>query len=82
MAHDRDTYKYHLKSGKKVVHYGITYDLGRREAQHQKRFPGSHIIQIGQPTTRESAMVWEHKEGQRFNKTKKSAVGNSQLSKR
>ena len=28
----RDTYKYHLKRGGKIVHRGITNDLNRREA--------------------------------------------------
>jgi predicted GIY-YIG superfamily endonuclease len=32
----RDTYKYELKDGKKVVYVGITNDPERREAQHRQ----------------------------------------------
>ena len=62
---ERDTYKYHLKQGKKVVHRGITYDLNRREAQHQEQFLGSRIEQVGRLTTREAALKWERQGGKR-----------------
>ena len=55
----RDTFKYHLKDGGRVVHRGITNDLARREAEHQERFPGARIEQIGRRTTREAALQWE-----------------------
>ena len=61
----RDTYKYQLKKGPKVVHKGITYDLGRREAEHQRDHPGSHIKQVGRRTTREAALKWERQGGKR-----------------
>lgn len=32
---NRDTYKYELRNGNKVVYVGITNDLGRREAEHR-----------------------------------------------
>ena len=62
---ERDTHKYHLKQGRKTVHKGITYDLERREAQHQEQFPGSTIKQVGRRTTRESALKWERAGGNR-----------------
>ena len=62
---ERDTYKYHLKRGGKVVHRGITYDLERREVQHQEEFPGSKIDQVGRRTNRESALKWEREGGRR-----------------
>ena len=65
MAKERDTYKYQLKDSKKVVHRGITYDLERREAEHQQQFPGSRIEQVGRRTTRESALKWERQGGKR-----------------
>ena len=65
MAKRRDTHKYHLKQGKKVVHKGITYDLERREAQHQEEFPGSQAQQVGRRTTREAALKWEREGGKR-----------------
>ena len=66
---ERNTFKYHLKKGHKVVHRGITYDLSRREAQHQEKFPGTHIEQIGRRTTREAAFRWEREGGKRHYKT-------------
>ena len=62
---DRDTYKYHLKQGNKVVHRGITNDLRRREAERQREFPGSKIEQMGHRTTREAALKWEREGGKR-----------------
>jgi predicted GIY-YIG superfamily endonuclease len=61
----RDTFKYHLKRGARVVHRGITNDLARREAEHQDRFPGATIHQVGRRTTREAALEWERQGGRR-----------------
>jgi len=63
----RDTYKYQLKIGRKVVHIGHTSDLKRREAQHQQEFPGSKIYKIGRQITRDVALRWER---QQLNKRK------------
>ena len=65
MAKTKDTYKYHLKEGKKVVHRGITNDLDRREDEHQKQSPGTEIKQVGRKTTREAALRWEREGGRR-----------------
>lgn len=66
---EKDTYKYHLKQGRKVVHRGITYDLARREAEHQQDYPGSGIEQVGRRTSREAALNWERKGAKRpYNK--------------
>ena len=61
----RDTYKYHLKQGKKVVHRGVTNDLERRETEHKERFPDSHLEQVGRRTTREAALKWEREGGKK-----------------
>ena len=61
----KDTYKYHLKAGGKVIYRGITYDLIRREAEHQERFLGSRIEQIGRRTTHEAALRWARRGGKR-----------------
>ena len=61
----KDTYKYHLKQGHKVVHRGVTYDLERREAEHRQDHPGAKIVQVGRRTTREAALKWERKGGKR-----------------
>lgn len=57
----RDTYKYQFKDGNKIVHQGITDDLDRREAEHQRDYnlPGGHITQVGRQTTRDAALKWE-----------------------
>lgn len=62
---ERDTSKYHLKQGHKTVYRGITYDLERREAEHQKEYPGSEIKQVGRRTTRDAALKWEREGGKR-----------------
>ena len=61
----RDTYKYQLKTGHRAVYRGITYDLERREVEHQKDFPGTVIKQVGRRTTREAALKWERNGGKR-----------------
>ena len=55
----RDTYKYQLKVGNKVVYRGITNDLERREKDHQVNWPGAYIEQVGRLTTRSGALKWE-----------------------
>ncbi len=62
---ERDTYKYHLKVGNKIVHRGITNDLERRQVEHQAQFPGAKIEQIGRRTTRDAAFKWERDGGKR-----------------
>jgi hypothetical protein len=62
MNRRRTTYKYHFKKGNKIVHSGITKDLGRREKEHLQKWPGGHIKQIGRKTTPEAAHEWEEKQ--------------------
>ena len=63
MGKPRDTYKYVAKVGRKIVHGGITNDLERREAEHQRKWPGCRIVQIGRRTTEDAARDWEIKKG-------------------
>ena len=56
---NRDTYKYHFKTGHKIVHSGITDDLDRREQEHQQKWPRGHIMQVGRKTTEPAAREWE-----------------------
>ena len=59
----RDTYKYHLKRGNKVIRSGITNDLNRREKEHQRNYGKDvHVQQVGHRTTREGAREWEKKQ--------------------
>lgn len=61
----RDTYKYHQKLGNRILHRGITSDLSRREGEHQQKWPGSHISQVGNRTTHDAAFKWERTGGNR-----------------
>ena len=61
----RDTFKYHLKQGREVLHRGITNDLGRRESEHQQNHPGAKIQKVGHRVSRESALNWERQGGKR-----------------
>jgi len=58
---EQNTYKYHLKLGSKTIDSSITYDLTRREAEHQKEFPGSQVVQVGRRTTWPKALEWERR---------------------
>ena len=60
----RNTYKYHMKIGNKIVHRGVTKDLDRRESEHRQNFgSNSHIMQVGNRSTREGALDWEREGG-------------------
>lgn len=61
----RDTYKYHFIHNGKVVHRGITDDLQRRESEHQRKWKGGWIKQVGNRTTRDAGIKWEEEGGKR-----------------
>ncbi len=70
MPTTRDTYKYHFKVGRTVVHKGITYDLDRREIEHRNNpehpeWSKGNIKQIGLRTTRDAALGWEREQEQK-----------------
>lgn len=57
---NRDTYRYTLRQGNKIVYVGITNDPGQREARHRadgKRFSSMRVE--GPRVTRNSAERWE-----------------------
>ena len=57
---ERDTFKYELRRGNKVVYVGITNDLVRRETEHRNEgMEFTSIVKVGNATTREAAEVWE-----------------------
>ena len=59
----RNTYKYHLKEGKKIIQSGITNDLDRREQEHQQEHgPNVQIFKAGKASTREGAKKWEEEQ--------------------
>jgi len=62
----RDTYRYVLRDGRRIVQYGITNDPEGRAGEHDgdgKRFTSMTIV--GPAVTRDSALDWEreHIEG-------------------
>ena len=67
MAQKRDTYKYELKQGNKVVYVGITDDPGRREQEHRndgKQFTSMNIV--GNASTRQGASACEEQRIQTY----------------
>lgn len=58
----RDTYKYELRDGNRVVYIGITNDLDRRENEHRNEGMNfTSIHKVGNITTRDAAEDWEAK---------------------
>ena len=56
----RDTFKYHLKRGNKIIRSGITNDLDRREDEHRREYGEDvHVTKVGRAATREGAKDWE-----------------------
>ena len=63
---NRDTYRYHYIVDRKIVHRGITNNLGRREQEHHQNYGDGSIKQIGPRVTRDSALRWEQDGGKRL----------------
>jgi predicted GIY-YIG superfamily endonuclease len=60
MARPRNTYRYVLKQGHRIVYRGITNNPERRETEHRlarKRF--TKLTVVGPSVTRPSAEKWE-----------------------
>jgi len=69
----RDTYRYHFIQGNRIVYSGITTDLKTREREHRQRFgEDGHIKQVGPATTRDTGLVWETRQTELGNPTRKS----------
>ena len=58
MDNSKNTYKYVLKVGDKVVYRGVTNDLKRRQAEHRVRWPDGQVQPVGRKTTMEQALDW------------------------
>ena len=63
MGKPRDTYKYLVKVGSRIVHGGITSEPLERLPKHLNKWPDAHIVQVGHRTTREAALKWERENG-------------------
>ena len=55
----RDTNKYVLKQGNKIVYVGITDDPQRREAEHRQDMNFDKLEIVGRKTSRDNAEQWE-----------------------
>lgn len=55
----RDTYKYELTQGNKVVYVGITNNPERREAEHRQDKDFTTMRIVGRPSTLSGASQWE-----------------------
>lgn len=56
----RDTFKYELYNGKRLVYVGTTNDLNRRESEHRNDgMEFTSMRKIGNATTKEAAGEWE-----------------------
>ena len=64
---DRDTYKYRIKDGKRIVYYGTTNDLERREQEHRNDgMSFTSMEKVGRITTSAAAGAWEEGEIKRY----------------
>ncbi len=56
----RDTYRYRLLKGGKIVHSGITGEPPRREREHRRDGLQFDTLQVvGPAVTRKTALEWE-----------------------
>ena len=58
----RRTYCYEFTANGRVVVYGFTTDLKRREKEHQIRWPTGHINKVGGPMSHQEAWNWEQEQ--------------------
>lgn len=58
MDKEKDTYKYVVKRGGKVISRGRTYDLNRRACEMKARFPDATTKQVGKKVTWQEAEKW------------------------
>lgn len=55
----RNTYRYRLTLGNRVILHGFTTDLARRETEHQLRWPEARVEPVGDPISHQEAWEWE-----------------------
>ena len=70
MAKKRNTRKYKLYEGNKIVDIGITNDPKRRESEHKRdRHKFTKMKTFGTAVSRESAEKWEEQELAKYRKS-------------
>lgn len=63
---NRDTYKYKLMDGNKILDIGITNDPQRRESEHKTARHRGRMKIFGIVVTEESAKKWEKEELEKY----------------
>ena len=59
MAKTRDTTRYTLRNGQKIVYIGITNSPERREGEHQQEKNFGQMRKEGPKVSKETALDWE-----------------------
>lgn len=70
MAKKRDTYRYKLKDGRRIVYIGKTQDPDARERQHRaegKRF--TKLVVQGPKVIEKTALEWEEEELRKYRRS-------------
>jgi hypothetical protein len=62
---EKDTYKYHLKEGRRIISRGVTRDINRVAGELERNHPNSRVQRIGRRTTHDAAVRWRREGGKR-----------------
>ncbi len=72
----RDTYKYQVKRGNKILHTGITNDIVRREHELKMEYGVDvYTKKVGNRTTIEEGLQWEAKQWEAKQRKKRKSTG-------
>ncbi len=59
MSNYRDTYRYYVKEGNRILHVGVTSDFQRREYELKQELGEKvHLKRVGARTSRDIAFEW------------------------
>jgi len=65
----RDTYRYRLKNGNKIIYIGITNALERRRGEHHdERMKFNKMEIVGPRVSEETARKWEEESIEKYRK--------------
>ena len=70
----RNTYKYVLKDGNKIIYIGITDNPQRRESEHRRNKDFQKMEVIGRKVTRDSADQWESERIDKYRRNHKNQI--------
>ncbi len=66
MAEKRDTTRYTLRNGQKIVYIGVTNKPERREGEHEQDKNFGQMRKEGPKVSKESALEWEQEALERY----------------